>query len=143
MAVVSIVAARGGVGDERDVFAELAEFAGDDPAATFRPIRNRYLLATDQEGALQRPVKSSTGTGTLDTFIGRMTTDTFVHTWDIARATGVDERLDPDAVAAVYATLTNRDEDLARGPGRYGDAVATELETDIQRRLLAFTGRVV
>jgi uncharacterized protein (TIGR03086 family) len=141
MAVVNIVAARGGVGEEHDVFADLAAFAGDDPAESFRPIRNRYLMATDRQGALKRPVKSSTGSGTLDTFIGRMTTDTLVHTWDIARATGVDERLDPDAVAAVYATLTSRDEDLARGPGRYGAAVDSTNATSHQDRLLTYTGR--
>ena len=141
MAVVSIVAARGGVGEERDVFADLAEFAGDDPAASFQPIRNRYLLATDREGALQRPVTSSTGSGPLDSFIGRMTTDTLVHTWDIARATGVDERLDPDAVTAVYSMLTSRDEDLARGPGRYGPAVDAPGAISQQDRLLTYTGR--
>jgi uncharacterized protein (TIGR03086 family) len=141
MAVVNIVAARGGVGEEHDVFADLAEFAGNDPAASFRPIRNRYLLATDRNGALQRPVRSSTGSGTLDSFIGRMTTDTLVHTWDIARATGGDARLDPDAVTAVYAMLTGRQEDLARGPGRYGSQVEVDRTASLQDRLLALCGR--
>ncbi len=141
MAVVNIVAARGGVGAEHDVFTDLAEFAGDDPASTFRAIRDRYLTATDTAGALQRPVRSSTGDGTLDDFIGRMCTDTLIHTWDLARATGVDERLDPGAVEAVYATLTDREADLARGTGRYGNRVELPGSASTQHQLLAFSGR--
>ena len=41
-------------------------------------------------------------------FLGIAATDTFTHGWDLARATGGDERLDPvvvDAVAAWFDTM--------------------------------------
>ena len=45
---------------------------------------------------------------TLDEYIGRMCPDTLVHTWDLARAAGVDDTLDPGAVSVVYAELHQR-----------------------------------
>jgi uncharacterized protein (TIGR03086 family) len=141
MSVVNNVAARAGVGRQVDVFADLAWWAGDDPAANFRAIRNRYLEATDQRGALQRRVRSRLGEMTLDRFLGQMCVDTLVHTWDVARATGVDERLDPDAVSAVLGELLARDSDLVRGPDRYADVVDLGGDADEQHRLLAYSGR--
>ena len=141
MSVVNNVAARAGIGRQVDVFKDLARWAGDDPATNFRAVRNRYLEATDQPGALQRPVTSRLGEMTLDRFLGQMCVDTLVHTWDVARATGVDERLDPDAVSAVLRDLLARDSDLVRGPDRYADAVDLGADVDEQRRLLAYSGR--
>ena len=68
--------------------------AGDDPWASFRPIRDRYLEATDRPGALQTRFTSSVGEVTLDEYLGKMCPDTLIHTWDLARAAGVDDTLD-------------------------------------------------
>ena len=105
MGVVNNVAARGGVGQVIDVFAEVGAIGGDDPLATFRAIRDRFLDATDRPGALQTVITSSVGEVTLDQYIGMMCADTLVHTWDLARAAGVDDLLDPGAVRWVHAEL--------------------------------------
>jgi len=141
MAVVNNVAARGGVGARVDAFADLDDFAGVDPLETFRAIRDRYLEATDRAGALETLVESSLGEMTLDAFIGRMRSDTLVHTWDLARATGVDETLDPGAVSVVYADYISGVNDAPRAPGRYADAIDTDPAASEQDRMIAFTGR--
>jgi uncharacterized protein (TIGR03086 family) len=51
------------------------------------------------------------------------TSDVFLHTWDLARATGQDERLDPQRCAAMLEGMLPMD-DLLRRSGHYGPARA-------------------
>ena len=139
MSVVNNIAARGGVGMVVDPFRDLDAMAGDDPLASFRRVRDRYLEATDRQGALQTRITSSLGELTLDEYLGRMCPDTLIHTWDLARAAGVDDTLDPGSVSVVLSGLLAGDGPV-RAPGRYGDAVVADFD-DEQDRLIAFTGR--
>ncbi|MGH8973240.1 MAG: TIGR03086 family metal-binding protein [Acidimicrobiia bacterium] len=66
--------------------------------------------------------------------------DVLVHTWDLARAAGLDETLDPDEVAGMLAGLEPMDEVL-RASGHYGPRVEVGDNADTQTRLIAFTGR--
>jgi uncharacterized protein (TIGR03086 family) len=66
--------------------------------------------------------------------------DVLVHTWDLARATGLDERLDPDEVHRALVGMEPLDEVL-RQSGHYGPRVAVPDDADEQTRLIAFTGR--
>lgn len=68
------------------------------------------------------------------------TTDVFLHTWDLARATGQDERLDPETCADLLAGMTPI-ESLLRSSGQYGPAVPVPDDADAQTRLLGFIGR--
>jgi uncharacterized protein (TIGR03086 family) len=68
------------------------------------------------------------------------TNDVFLHTWDLARATGGDERLDPDEVHRLYEGMLPMDE-LLRTSGHYGPRVEVPDGADEQTRLLAFIGR--
>jgi uncharacterized protein (TIGR03086 family) len=68
------------------------------------------------------------------------TSDVFLHSWDLARATGQDERLDPDRCAAMLAAMLPMDE-LLRTSGQYGPRVDVPDDADPQTKLLAFIGR--
>jgi uncharacterized protein (TIGR03086 family) len=68
------------------------------------------------------------------------TADVFMHTWDLARATGQDERLDPEFCADLLAGMEPIDE-LLRQSGQYGPKVAVPDDADVQTRMLAFIGR--
>ena len=68
------------------------------------------------------------------------TSDIFLHTWDLARATGQDERLVPDRCAAMLTGMLPLDEVL-RHSGQYGPRVEVSEDADAQTRLLAFIGR--
>jgi uncharacterized protein (TIGR03086 family) len=67
-------------------------------------------------------------------------TDALVHTWDLARATGQDERLDPDAVVASLEFLTPVD-DAIRRPGGFAAKIEPAAGADDQTRFLNFCGR--
>ena len=68
------------------------------------------------------------------------TSDVFMHTWDLARATGQDERLDEETCAELLAGMAPIDE-LLRSSGQYGPRVPVPGDADVQTRLLGFIGR--
>jgi uncharacterized protein (TIGR03086 family) len=65
--------------------------------------------------------------------------DVLVHTWDLARATGIDEELDEPLVAHTLASMSPFDEAL-RGHG-FSDKVDPPEGADVQTQLLCFLGR--
>ncbi len=66
--------------------------------------------------------------------------DVFMHTWDLARATGQDEQLDLQTCAQMLAGMEPIEE-LIRSSGQYGPKVAVPDDSDAQIRLLGFLGR--
>ncbi|WP_432828333.1 TIGR03086 family metal-binding protein [Dactylosporangium sp. CA-092794] len=68
------------------------------------------------------------------------TSDVFLHTWDLARATGQDERLDQARCAAMLEGMLPMDA-LLRSSGHYGPRVEVPDDADPQTKLLAFIGR--
>jgi uncharacterized protein (TIGR03086 family) len=66
--------------------------------------------------------------------------DVLVHTWDLARATGLDESLDPEEVKAMLAGAEPFDAVL-RSSGQYGPRVVVADDADAQTKLIAFMGR--
>jgi len=68
------------------------------------------------------------------------TNDVFLHRWDLARATGQDETLDPDRCAAMLEGMLPMDE-MLRQSGQYGPRVHVAEDADVQTKLLAFIGR--
>ncbi len=68
------------------------------------------------------------------------TSDVFMHTWDVARATGQDDRLDPDLCAQLLGGMTQMEE-LIRSSGQYGPAVPVPEDASVQDRMIGFIGR--
>jgi uncharacterized protein (TIGR03086 family) len=96
----------------------------DDPATADRVLRDRHIGEVPLDRA-------------IDQFY---TADVFMHTWDLARATGQDDRLDPDFCAQMLAGMEPMDQ-LIRSSGQYGPRVAVKDDADVQTRLLGFIGR--
>ena len=48
--------------------------------------------------------------------------DVLIHTWDLARAAGLDEQLDPQIVSDMLVGMLPLD-DMLRGSGHYGPKV--------------------
>ena len=63
-----------------------------------------------------------------------------MHTWDLARAAGLDETLDADVVHDMLVGMEPLDE-MLRASGHYGPRVEVPADADEQTRLIAFTGR--
>jgi uncharacterized protein (TIGR03086 family) len=68
------------------------------------------------------------------------TADVFMHTWDVARATGQDEALDAETCAALLEGMIPF-EDAMRSSGQYGPAVPVADDAPVQDRMLGFIGR--
>ena len=68
------------------------------------------------------------------------TADVFMHTWDLARATGQDETLDPEKCAVMLAGMEPMD-DVLRASGQYGPRVEVPTDAQVQDRLIGFIGR--
>ena len=68
------------------------------------------------------------------------TNDVFLHRWDLARATGQNETLDPGKCAEMLDAMLPMDEAL-RQSGQYGPRVDVPDDADVQTKLLAFIGR--
>jgi len=96
----------------------------DDPETPNRVLTNRHI------GEVPLPVA-------IDRFY---TSDVFMHTWDLARATGQDDRLDPDVCATLLAGMEPM-EDVIRSSGQYGPRVPVPADADAQARMLGFIGR--
>ena len=73
-------------------------------------------------------------------FIGVLSADTLIHTGDLARATGGDERLDQDLVNRALTAMTPMAADLSRS-GAFAAAIDLPADADPQTRLLGMTGR--
>ncbi|MBA2473724.1 MAG: TIGR03086 family protein [Pseudonocardiales bacterium] len=96
----------------------------DDPATADRRLANPHIGELPLDRA-------------IDQFY---TADVFMHTWDLARATGQDDRLDPDFCAQMLAGMEPMDQ-LIRSSGEYGPRVPVKDDADAQTRLLGFIGR--
>jgi uncharacterized protein (TIGR03086 family) len=96
----------------------------DDPATADKVLSNRHLGAVPLDEAINR----------------FYTSDVFMHTWDLARATGQDETLDPDKCAELLADMEPYEEAM-RSSGQYGPRVEVPDDADVQTRMLAFIGR--
>jgi len=139
----------------RDVVRHLVEVAGmfrsgvtepgpsvdDDPAGAWAAVRDSTQAALDDPAVATAEMETPMGTATLESMMGRFgLPDLLIHTWDLARATGVDETLDQDEVARVYEAMLPMDEHL-RGGTSFGAKVEVADDADVQTKLLAFTGR--
>lgn len=88
-------------------------------------------------------VKTRAGRQRFDEMVGQLVcADTLVHTWDLARATGQDERLDPEAVERAFADLTPLNAAI-RVPGGFGPAIISDEGAALQTRFLNFCGRSI
>lgn len=114
--------------------------AADDPAGAWTAGRDAMQAALDDPAIADAEVDSPMGKSTVGGLIGRFgLADVLVHTWDLATAVGLDVRLDPDEVHAVYESLLPNDE-MMRGTA-FGPKVAVPDDADEQTKLIAFTGR--
>jgi len=115
---------------------------GDDLIVVWRTVRDGADLALASPGALDQRVKLSFGEMKARDGLAFPMSDMLVHTWDIARAIGGNDRLNLEACEKALADLEPIDE-LLRGPGFYGPKLEPAADADIQDKLLAFLGRKV
>jgi uncharacterized protein (TIGR03086 family) len=111
-----------------------------DPLTAATDASQMALAAVLGDGALERTVHLSFGDVPGAEYASQLAADHLVHAWDLARALGVDDRLDPDAVLTVLDWFGTT-EDLYREIGVIGPRVPIPADADAQTQLLARFGR--
>ena len=96
----------------------------DDPESAALPIDNPHL----------GPMTLAQATAQI------YTNDVFMHTWDLARATGQPVELDETRCAEMLAGMEPMDE-MLRASGQYGPKVAVPTDASAMDRLVGFIGR--
>jgi uncharacterized protein (TIGR03086 family) len=115
---------------------------GTDPAQAWLTMSDGIqTLLDDPDHAGRTFSHPQAGEHQLDDAIGMFILgDVLIHTWDLARATGLDETLDPAEVARMFEGIQGIDEVL-RQSGQYGPKIDPGEDADMQTQLIAFTGR--
>jgi uncharacterized protein (TIGR03086 family) len=85
-------------------------------------------------------VHLSYDTVTMADYLREQVSDVAIHTWDLARAIGADEKLDDELVEAVWTVFEPQADTLAAS-GLYAAPVPIPDDAPLQQRLLALTGR--
>jgi uncharacterized protein (TIGR03086 family) len=115
--------------------------AADDPLASFRAATAVVQADLDDPAVASTSFQGFLGETTYEAAIDRFAnTDLVVHRWDVAKATGVDVRIDAadiDRVCAVAAGLG----DTMRSPGAFGPELSVDESADPQTKMLAILGR--
>lgn len=111
-----------------------------DPVAAWRQAATDVRNAIGDPGVVHVTVRLASGETTGATLLLEVFADHLIHTWDLARAIGADERLDADLVEAC-ATWFDEHEREWRENGEIGPSAAVPEGADAQARLLARFGR--
>jgi len=114
----------------------------EQPAAAWVMHRRAVQDLLDDPGAATLEFTNlHTGSMPLAQAIDRFyTSDVFMHTWDLARATAQDATLDPEMCAVLLSGMEPIEE-LMRASGQFGARVPVPDDADPQTRMLGFIGR--
>ena len=91
----------------------------------------RWRLTADALAAL---------TGEPPDVLPALTTDVLIHTWDLARALGVEPALDRELCVAAYESMRVHADGLAPS-GMFGSRVTVADDADVVGQLIALSGR--
>jgi uncharacterized protein (TIGR03086 family) len=114
----------------------------DDPVAAWQTVQSTVteILADPAIAAkqIETPFSKQSVAETVDMIV---TGDVFTHTWDLARATGQSEALDPDQLQRMIGAMGAMPEDVLRADGMFGPPLDVPADADDQTRFLAYVGR--
>ncbi len=123
------------VGDRFD-----GDVLGDKPRAVWVTAAAEALEAASAPGAQERITHLSFGDFPASDYLGQITSDVIIHSWDLARAIGVDDRFEAGLGDFVNGFLGPQVE-AWRAAGAFGPAVEVAPDVSVQDRLIAATGR--
>jgi uncharacterized protein (TIGR03086 family) len=113
--------------------------AGEDPSATWEKARDTVQRVFASPGVQDRVVVTFQGEQRVGDMIAFNVVDNTVHSWDLAKAFGIDDTLDPALVTRSLEIVDTAAEALAAA-GVFGTPVVAS-DADSQTRLLAALGR--
>src|SRR3954454_17953238 len=93
-----------------------------------------------EPGTLDRTVHLSFADVPGSEYLNQLITDLAIHGWDLARAIGADDTIDPALVDALLPYVEANADALA-GSGMFAAPVPVSPDADAQTKLLAMMGR--
>lgn len=115
--------------------------ADEDPRQAWEEASRTMEEITADPAVLAQEIDGPVGRMPAGEIIGRFVTmDLLVHTWDLARAVGADERLDNDSVRNAFEALRPMDA-MIRQPNVFGPKLEPPPGADLQTEFLYFLGR--
>jgi uncharacterized protein (TIGR03086 family) len=112
-----------------------------DPLAAWATVSSLVQEDLDDPVRASETFEGFFGVQRFDEAVDRfLCTDLIVHSWDLARATGQDDRMDPADIRRVAAVAEGFG-DAMRGAQAFGPALDAPAGADEQDRLLAYLGR--
>jgi uncharacterized protein (TIGR03086 family) len=116
------------------------DFIDGDPALVWEDA-HRAASAAFGAAELADVVGAVGGNFRVIDYLRERTADLLIHAWDLADAIGVDDRLDEEAVVAVYEWAKPHEDRFRKTPLHFDTPVVPEAGADLQSRLLGLFGR--
>jgi uncharacterized protein (TIGR03086 family) len=113
---------------------------GPDPAAAWDTVADASRTVFAEPGALDRTVHLSFGDMQAGDYCAQLVTDLTVHTWDLSRAIGADERLPADLLSFAVREVTPHAAELEKS-GLFAAPEEPPPGADVQTKLLCLVGR--
>lgn len=114
----------------------------DDPVGAWETVHAAIATVLVDPALSAKPVATPFSTQSLAETVDMIVTgDVFTHTWDLARATGQDETLDPDQLQRMIAAMREMPDEVLRADGMFGPPIDVPADADDQTRFLAYAGR--
>lgn len=132
----------GMIGGGSSVTFEPVPSVQDDPVAAWTAFDAQVQALLD-DPATNELIYSSQGIGTkpvpevIDQYFA---SDVHFHTWDLSRASGQPDGLDPEFIAGAYAGMQQMGE-MIRASGQFGEQQPVPEDATVQEQFIAFIGR--
>ena len=126
--------------DETNALRAL-DHLGADPVASFDAVADEMALAFREPGALTRVVHHPAGDRSGGLLLDMRIMDFAIHAWDLARALGSDETLDPDLVLLLWDVLPAMAPEMVEKGYFEAASLVLPAGTSLMARVLHVTGR--
>ncbi|HMC41207.1 MAG TPA: TIGR03086 family metal-binding protein [Acidimicrobiales bacterium] len=114
----------------------------EDPVGAWETVHATIAAALTDPAISAKPVETPFSTQSLAETVDMIVTgDVFTHTWDLARATGQDESLDPDQLRRMISAVGSMPEEVMRADGMFGPQIDVAEDADDQTKFLGYVGR--
>ena len=114
----------------------------DDPVGAWVTVQEAIASALADPDTAAKQVETPFSKQPLAETVDMIVTgDVFTHTWDLSRATGQSEALDPEQLQRMIAGVAAMPEEALRADGMFGPRIDVPDDADDQTKFLAFVGR--
>ena len=114
----------------------------DDPVGAWETVQSTMAKTLAEPTMAAKQIETPFSTQSLAETVDMIVTgDVFTHTWDLARATGQSETLDPDQLQRMIVAMGAMPEEMLRADGMFGPQIDVPPDSDDQTKFLAYTGR--